>query len=263
MSRKHGRDISVFEESFLRNSVERRSDLLGVKQSEYLRYVEENREEAENFYHSLNITFTQFFRNSLTFALLEQYIIPRLINKKANRGAIRIWSAGCSCGQEPYSLAILLSELISAQEQAVTYRILATDSSQQALSIAKEGIYDKTGVNNVKVQFLEKYFTRKDEMYAVSSQIKQQITFSYYDLLDPFSNNPPESIYGDFDLVICSNLLFYYKPEIQQLIIDKLQKSLSYIGYLVTGEAETALIQKTSKLKMVQMPSTIFTNYSY
>ncbi len=109
MKQKYNRDISVYDDSYLLKSIEKRKFTAGVKNTvDYCGMIEENSTEADAFYHSLNITYSQFFRDPLNFALLETLIIPRLINQKPDGSEIRVWSAGCSSGQEAYSIAMLL-----------------------------------------------------------------------------------------------------------------------------------------------------------
>lgn len=259
MDQVYGRDISIYDESFLEKSLERRRVASEIsKTTEYRSYLEKNSIEAEAFYSSLSITYSQFFRNPYSFALLEQLIIPELISRKPNGSEIRVWSAGCSSGQEAYSIAMLLADYVSTQEKANRFRIFATDTSQTELALARDGVYDQYAVQNVKIYQLNKYFIKTGETYTVVSQLRQSINFSNYDLLDRHSANPPESIYGDFDIVFCSNLLFYYTPTIQQYIIQKIQKSMSDKGYLVTGEAERTLVEKATELQMVAIPTSIF-----
>lgn len=259
MNHIHGRDISIYDESFLEKSLERRRDITGaLKVSEYRSYLEGNSNEADAFYNSLIITYSDFFRNPITFALMEQVILPELINQKPDGGEIRVWSAGCSAGQEPYSIAMLLSELNATNDKMIRFRIFATDTSQAALEFASDGVFDQEAVQNVKIYLLNKYFTKKGETYTIVPQLRQSINFSYYDLLDYSSANPPESIYGDFDIVFCSNLLFYYRPDIRQSMIEKIHKSISAIGYLVTGEVERSFVEKATKIQPVAIPSAIF-----
>lgn len=259
MNQIHGKEISMYDESFLIKSLEKRWGEIGVETSTaYCKYLEENSAEADVLFRSLNINYSEFFRNSLTFALLEQLILPKLINQKSCGSEIRVWSAGCSAGQEPYSIAILLDKLTTTSEKSIRFRIFATDTCQSALVMAREGLYDADAVQNIKLKQLRDYFTKRGETYTISPSLRDNITFSTYDLLDKFSANPPGSIYGDFDIVFCSNLLFYYKPDIRHFILQKVQQSMSENGYLVTGEAERGLVEKIGRLQMVAPPAAIF-----
>jgi chemotaxis protein methyltransferase CheR len=250
-------DLSIYDESFIIKLIEKRKEILGVKTiAEYVKYLIENSLEFDIFNRSLNINYSAFFRNPLTFALLEQLIIPRIINQK--EGEIRIWSAGCAAGQEAYSIAMLLENCNIIRGKKMRFRIFATDISSPSLNSGRDGVYDTEELQNVRLRELNNYFIKKGETYQISAGIRNNVSFSTYDLLDPFSVNPPESIYGDFDLVFCSNLLFYYKPDIQKFILKKIQQSMSANGYLVTGEAERIFVDHINNLVMVVPPVAIF-----
>lgn len=260
MRQIHGREISMYDTSFLAKCLEKRRQDTGIPTAEaYHRYLEASAAEAELFYNALNITYSDFFRNPLTFALLEQWVLPGLISQ--NKGAeIRVWSAGCSCGQEAYSIAMLLSNLGPIDGQPVRFRIFATDISESALAFARNGIYTEDAVHNLRLKEINSYFEKAGETYRVIDSLRESINFSIYDLLDHSSAYPPESIYGDFDIVFCSNLLFYYTPEIQQFILQKVQQAMAAGGYLVTGEAERVFVEQTCRLKMIAPPASVFQN---
>ena len=260
MSRVHGKDLSHYDESFLAKSAETRRVVTAIGTADtYCDYLSDNADEAEQFFRSLNITYSEFFRNPLTFAVLEQRVLPRLIDEKQESGSaeIRIWSAGCAAGQEAYSVACLLDELLAARKISLSYRIFATDISEKCLALARRGVYDAGAVQNVRLKHLQSCFESHNGVYSVSGRIKERIEFSFYDLLDERSSSPPGSIYGDFDLVFCSNLLFYYTPTIQQFILNKVCHSLSYGGYFVTGEAERGIVD-TINLEEISPMSAVY-----
>ncbi|WP_050740085.1 CheR family methyltransferase [Acetobacterium bakii] len=259
MKQTYNIDISMYDESFLLKSLGRRWGAnQGNEAEKYVGCLEKSSAEAEAFYRSLNITYSEFFRNPLTFALIEQYILPSLIRQKPIGGEIRVWSAGCSAGQEAYSIAMLLNECTDATGNALRFRIFATDISETALTLARTGRYDQEAIQHVTLKQLHKYFSRENDKYTIVSELKEHINFSTYDLMDKYSANPPESIFGDFDIVFCSNLLFYYRPELRRLIIRKMENSMSVMGYLITGEAEKAFMQKEGKLEMLIPATAVF-----
>jgi chemotaxis methyl-accepting protein methylase len=258
ISRTLERDVSLYEESFLMKSLEKRMEKTATKTpGSYLGYLSENREEAETFFRSLNITYSEFFRSPLTFALLEQIILPRLIEEKAksNRSEIRIWSAGCAAGQESYSIAMLLDEIAAKRDIEIPFRIFATDTSEPDLASARIGVYDYGTLQNVRLKHLRTYFTTQGEAYVIDAGLRDRIEFSYYDLLDDESACPPTSIFGDFDLVMCCNLLFYYRQDIRRFILSKVGRCLSQEGYLVTGEVERVIVERTEGFHTVAVPT--------
>ena len=247
-----GRDLSIYNKEFFEKTVSRRLESLGILSfSDYLNYLSQSKTEVDLLWSALNINYSEFFRNSLTFAILEQSVLPKIIESKSGGGEIRIWSAGCSFGQEAYSIAILLDKLTALKENAVRYRILGSDTSLTALSVAQKGSYNASAMANVSLKCCADYFSKAGDIYTISQKIQNKVTFTAYDLLDSSSDFPPESIFGDFDLVLCCNLLFYYQAKQQKIIIDKIIRATAHGGYLVTGEAEKYLLMKSKALKEV------------
>ena len=255
----YGMNISMYDESFLLKLIEQKAITAGIKGiSEYITYLSNNAAEAKSLYCSLNINYSEFFRNRLAFALLEQWILPKLIMDKPTGSELRIWSAGCAYGQEAYSLAMLLDKLKDYQGHKVSYRIIATDISHSSLTLASKGEYQEELIQNMRIKDLKEFFVDDNKTYKIVPRLKQHITFAYYDLLDKFTSNPQESIFGNFDLIFCSNLLYYYQPEHQQFILQKIIRALSANGYLITGETEKHTIANISELHMVAPPASVY-----
>lgn len=258
--REYEVDISKYNDSFLLKSLEKRmTDTGNDSQSKYYDYIKANQNEVKAFIDSLNINYSEFFRNPLTFAYLEQIVLPSLIEKKKknNEKEIRIWSAACASGQEAYSIAILCDEIIESAKTNIGCRIFATDISEEEISNAQKGVFQTSSLNKVSLKRIQTYFTRRGETYTIASLIKEHINFSVFDLLTEQGGCPPASVYGNFDLVFCSNLLFYYKPECRKSILEKVGKSLSHGGYLITGETEREIV-KSSNYNEVFLNSVIF-----
>jgi chemotaxis methyl-accepting protein methylase len=261
MASLHGRDISAHDEVFLMKSLEKRLAATGIQTlAAYGELLASAGAEAETFFQSLTISYSEFFRNPLTFALLEQLVLPALLSEKERSGQseLRVWSAGCAAGQEAYSVAILLNELTGTRHPPRAFRIFATDLSEAALALARQGDYEAANVQNVRLGHLRKYFAGNEATYKILPEIKYRVDFSVYDLLEEGSSCPPGSIYGDFDLILCGNLLFYYRPEIRQRILDKMHRALAPGGYLVTGEAERDIIARTPGFRALAPPVPVF-----
>ncbi len=252
-------NFSKYEDTFLNQATENRRVFLKFEKiSDYYNYLLNNPDETTTLNQSLNINYTEFFRSTLTFAYLEQWILPALIESKANNSEIRIWSAGCSSGQEAYSLAILIENIASKKSKKIRYRIIATDISESVLVKANNGEYSERDIQNIRAKDLNEFFSKSGNVYKVSDRLKQNVDFSKHDLLDNLSSFPKESIFGAFDLVVCSNLLFYYKPVYQQRILNKLIDSIVEDGYLITGEVEKQAVVKHKNLRLVVPPLPIF-----
>lgn len=255
------RDVSSFDEEFLRRSMDVRRAAAGVPTSAaYLERLRDDPVEAKAFFASLHVGYSEFFRNSLTFAVLEQVVLPRLIDRGAGpqRPELRIWSAGCADGEEPYSVAILLDERFAARRRDPQYRIFATDRSEDGLAATRRGIYEAGSLRNVRQGHIESCFTRVGDSYSVSPRLRARVDVSAHDLLDACTSCPPASIYGGFDLVLCCNLLLYYGTENRRAMVDKLSGSLAPGGYLVTSETKRPMIEATGGFFSVVPPSAVF-----
>jgi chemotaxis protein methyltransferase CheR len=239
-------DISRYEESFLdkciQNSIEEnRCSSVG----ELCKLLEQSNSKRQAFIETLQNSYSELFRNPLTFDVLERIVLPSLIFKKKEnkRKEIRIWSAACAGGEEVYSLAILMEELNTGKNQ-IKFRIFATDRNAARISEAEKGQYTVTALNNLSFLRAKMWLNKQGDVFTVRPELKANIDFSVFDLADRQLASPPASIFGDFDLIICANLLFYYKEEFRKIIIGKLTNCLADGGYLVTGETEREILIK-------------------
>ncbi len=261
MNDAQGLDLSIFDATFLRKAIDARRLLHGLKTvAAYGAYLAQEESEALELGRSLRITYTEFFRNPLTFALLEQMILPGLVEarRKSGGGEIRVWSAGCAAGQEAWSMAMLLDERIGSDTRTISFRLFATDLSESDLALARAGVYSAEEVGNVSARRLRDYFSRKGDSFTIIPRLRERVEFSVYDLLDHDSASPATSIYGDFDLILCCNVLFYYRRDIRRQILDKLCRALSPGGYFVTGEAEKDMVIRHKGLSVVTPPAAVF-----
>lgn len=261
MRHNHDLDVSGFDPTFLAKSLDRRLAAGGGSSiPAYLARLAEDRVEAEAFCASLNINHSEFFRNPLTFALLEQRILPGLMEarKAGPSSELRVWSAGCAAGQEIYSLILLLEDLARARGQPVPVRIFATDIDPDSLAAARQGRFAEEAVQNVRHRHLRDYFTLTGGSYAIAPRLRARVDFSTYDLREENSTCPPASLYGDFDLILCCNVMFYYRPDIRRRLLDKFCHALAPGGYFVTGEAECDLVVKHDALRAVVPAATVF-----
>jgi len=259
IGRSHSFDFAVYDATFLQKTIEKRMSAAQIGcVGDYCLRMRESPAEAETLFRSLYVQFSVFFREPLSFALLEQSVIPGLVADAPANGELRVWSAGCAFGQEAYSLAMLLDEQMKKAGKPLRYRIFATDVSEGALSFARRGVYPPADVQNVKQRHLGAYFIRQGEEYAVIPRLKRGVGFTRYDVLDAASANPPESIFGNFDIVSCCNLMMYYGPEARLMILHKLEESLSPAGRLIVGETERAFVERNTALDMLCVPAAVF-----
>ena len=260
MEQMHALKISMYDETFLCKTILKRINIANLDNiTEYSAYLCSHASEAAKLFQSLRINFSEFFRNPYLFAMLEQQILPALLSakKKSGETQIRVWSVGCATGQEPWSVAMLLEELLE-NDTRFSYHIFATDISAEDLSYAQVGVYDQKALDNVRYKYLRKFFSIENDKFSITHQIRNQVEFSMFDLLDTHSICPAESLYGDFDLIICCNLLFYYQPDVLRIILKKLYQALAHNGYFMTGETEVELVAHQGYFQALTPPNAIF-----
>ena len=241
LKQKRGFEFSGYAESLIDRQITQRLNSNNLSSvSEYFSLIKHNPAELDLLIDSLIINVTQFFRDAITFAYLDEIIFPNLIHKKINNKEhlLRIWSAGCSTGEEPYSAAISINEEFKKNDVQIDVSIFATDFDKKILTKAKRAVFDFNSVKNIKYSLLKKYFYQKNKHYILHTEICDMVLFSFFNMLDQNRFSPPDSVYGDFDMIFCCNLLIYYEMEQQNLIFKKLYRSLAKNGYLVLGEAE-------------------------
>ena len=210
MQDAHGRDLSLFDETFLTKSLLRRLEATTLANwPAYADGLMQDYAEAEALYQSLNIGYSEFFRDPLAFALLEQVILPRLAQQSGQAG-LRVWSAGCAAGQEAWSIAILLEEQNAEREQPVPFRIFATDSVEALLAGASEGFYDAASVQQLRLKHLGKYFTVTGDRYRISPALKSRVDFPFstcWRKVRPVRWRRSTAISTWFSAVICCSII--------------------------------------------------------
>ena len=242
--KKSGFDFSGYCISIIERLISHRFNIINCNDYKtYFNYLQENPDEFNNLIDELTINVSRFFRNTLTFEYIAKHILPMfLFSKESHKNnSFRVWSAGCSKGEEPYSIAILINELLEKEKKNCDARIFATDIDRKILKKAQNAIYPVESIENIKYKLLKKYFTRKGEYFFLKPVIKDMVSFSIFDLLYKKSFAPPESIFGAFDMVLCRNVLIYFSKENQEIIFEKLYRSLLRNGYLILGETEVPL----------------------
>lgn len=255
LNEKRGCDFSGYCISTLEQRIIQR---ISITQSNnyatYYHYLQYNPQELDILIDVLTINVSRFFRNTLTFDYISKHILPAVCFHKTNKTmnlAFRVWSAGCSMGEEPYSMAILINELLEKKNLKYDIRIFATDIDRKILKKAQQAIYPYESIENIKYRLLKKYFINSGESFHLHKKIKEMVSFSVYDILCKNSFAPPESIFGAFDMVFCRNVLIYFSKEYQEVIFEKLYRSLASNGYLILGEVEVPVAKYQKSLKKV------------
>lgn len=256
-----GHDLTQYDQSFLRKTVEKRLEAVHVTGLPgYTDLISHDPGEVEELLAALTVSYSEFFRDPLAFAILEGVVLPELARGglRASRREVRVWSAACAAGEEAWSVAILLQDLADSLEDDLEYRIFATDLQEECLETALRAVYDERAVRNVRAGQLARHFRRRCRSYEVSAPLRGGVDFSPFDLMDQSAICVPASIFGDFDLVLCCNVLFYYRPAVQRAIVSRMRRCLAPRGYLMTGEAERSIVQQVGGFASVAGLAPVF-----
>ena len=251
-----GYDFRQYKRGTVVRRLERRLHATGSHDyGEYMRFLEGHPEEYSQLVNDLTIRVSEFFRSKDTFQQVAGLVLPEILQEKEKLvdHRLRFWSAACACGEEPYSIAILLRESLGPLRQDFPVSLYATDISQQALSAARAGNYTVDELKTVSPEILYKYFLRSEQGYQLREEIRQMVSFSYHDLTSPA---PPP--FQSLDCIFCCNILIYWQRLLQERVLNMLYDSLASPGYLVLGEAETLPFSLNGKLKRLDSEAKIY-----
>lgn len=233
-----GIHFSDTNRSILDSRLRERLKISGLDEVEaYYALIQKDGGELKGFLDSITTNLTRFFRNQAHFQSLEYFVIPDMVKKKKEQNAksIRIWSAGCSTGEEPYSIAILCSELLPP---GMKVEITASDLSLKSLMTAKEGYYPDSRISGIPEKYLSKYFDRVAEGYRIHDNIKEMITYDYHNLKF-------DSGLTQLDIVFCRNVIIYFDQAAQKAVVDKFWNVMDNHSYLFIGHSESLFGMKT------------------
>ncbi|HWG63089.1 MAG TPA: CheR family methyltransferase [Streptosporangiaceae bacterium] len=230
-----GFDFTGYKRPTLKRRVDRRMQACGLTSiSEYRDYLELEPEEFGRLFDSVLINVTGFFRDPPAWESLHELVLPDLLRTKGLRRTTRVWSAGCSTGEEAYTLAILLAEMMDPEEFTERVKIYATDLDGDALQNARAGVYTARQVADVPDELRDKYFERSGTKFSFRRDLRRQVIFGRNDL----TRDAPIS---RVDLLVARNTLMYFTAETQASVIRKFHFALSDPGYLFLGKAEMLL----------------------
>ena len=246
----------------LRQALGRSPDFLPEKYVAWLGTLPDESPEWRQLASSLTVGETYFFRDRLCFDALEQQILPALITARQSAGILRLrlWSAGCATGPEPYSLAILLDQLLP-DRAAWSLTILATDLNPVALDLAQRGLYGEWALRETPQWIIDRYFSRRGkDTFELDPAIQQMVTFAPLNLA---KDNFPSLMTNTsaMDLIVCRNVLMYFTSDVQRAVVGRLQRALMTEGWLVVSPAETST-ELFRSFNPVNLPGAIFYNKS-
>jgi two-component system CheB/CheR fusion protein len=230
-----GHDFSHYKPSTIRRRISRRLAVRQIKTIDaYVKYLQQTPAEAEALFGDLLIGVTSFFRDPDAFKALEEQAVPKLFAGKAPGSPIRVWSVGCSTGEEAYSIAILLRERLEAMKQDFKVQVFATDIDSQAIAAARAGLYPASSTADISPERLARYFTVEPDgsTCRIQKNIRDMLIFSEQDVI----KDPP---FSRLDLISCRNLLIYMGGELQKRLFPVFRYALNPGGLLFLGTSET------------------------
>jgi two-component system CheB/CheR fusion protein len=250
LRQRNGVDFTGYKHATLERRIQRRMVLhRHEKLKDYAAHVHSHPAEAKELFNDILVHVTSFFRDKVMFAALRKKVFPRIIKSKRDNEPIRIWIPGCSSGEEVYSIAITLIELLAARQSQLPIQLFGTDINVRALERARAGIYPECIHENISADRLRRFFVRHDGGYRINKSIRELCIFAQQNIVadPPFSN---------LDLISCRNVLIYLDQGLQRKIMPIFHYALKNSGLLVLGVSETigsfpdlfALVDKKAKI---------------
>lgn len=215
---------------YKRPQMQRRLTALRDKQGfpdfkSYFEALQKNQELFHEFLDRMTINVSEFFRNPNRWEVVEQRLVPEVLKKHKK---IKVWSAACSTGEEPYTLAMILNQYLPFTE----IKVIATDIDEGAIERAKKGIYHQRSLQFVPPAYVKQYFKPlENQQYAISEDVKKCVSFKKHNLLE-------ESFDSDFDLIVCRNVIIYFTEQAKDLLYKKFSNALKPGGVLFVGSTE-------------------------
>jgi two-component system CheB/CheR fusion protein len=230
---RKGTDFTYYKQTTIRRRIIRRMGLNKIENvHDYLTYFRENIAEQDLLYHDLLIPVTGFFRDPETFKVICESVFPDLLKDKDYDNPLRIWIAGCSTGEEPYTMAICLNEYLGEKAADYKIQIFATDISERSVSKARSGIYSKRDMTGLSAERVEKYFTKVNGSFHINKPIRDMCVFACHNFL----KDPP---FAKMSFISCRNVLIYMETFLQKRALTTFHYALNEHGYLLLGHSET------------------------
>ena len=250
-----GIDFREYKKNTLLRRLEKRMNINNIEHLfDYSTYLASNIAEQQALKDDFLIGVTRFFRDTDAFKALKKEVIPDICKRKTSNETIRVWVAGCSTGEEVYTLAILLDDYIRTHQLNLDFKIFATDIDSKALAIAGLGMYHVNIINEIEKSYLDRYFVKSGDKFQIIKRIREKIVFSNHNLI----KDPP---FIRMDLISCRNLLIYFDNKIQKKVMFNFQFALNQFAYLFLGNSES-LGEVSEYFKSIDVKWKIFQNIS-
>jgi len=232
---EHNFDLRQYREGSLLRQVRRRMHQVHITDFEdYIRYLDGSRNEYAALLNVILINVTRFFRDPEAWRLIRERILPGLIEEAATTHSLRLWSAGCSSGEEPYTLAMLVAECLRGSQNDYDVKIYGTDIDEDALATARAGLYRLEALKDVPRELFDGYFVAEGQAYRIRRDVRKWCIFGRHDLTQ-------DSPLTHIDLLACRNVLIYFDSELQERVLPRFQYAIRERGHLFLGRAESML----------------------
>jgi two-component system CheB/CheR fusion protein len=255
LKQSRGFDFAGYKRSTLMRRVRKRMQSFNLDTFEnYLDYLEVYPEEFNYLFNTILINVTAFFRDTPAWQYLTEQVLPKIISNKRNSDQIRIWSAGCASGEEAYTLAMVMAELLGLDEFRQRVKIYATDVDEEALNQARQAVYSAKDVQEMALELQQKYFEISGNNYVFRQDLRRSVIFGRHDLLQ-------DAPISRLDLLVCRNTLMYFNSETQGRILARFHFALNDTGYLFLGKAEM-LLMHSNLFTPIDLKNRIFSKIS-
>ena len=218
---------------------------------DYAQMLSKNEDEINKLKETLTVNVTELFRNPETFDSVRNNVLPELIKQKGINKVIKIWSAGCSNGEEPYSIAIMLNEFLGSSTKRYNISIQATDIDDDSIAKAEMAIFQPKQLEKIGQERINRFFVKKDNNYQVIDEVKKLVKVKRHDLI----SGPKLS---GFDIIFCRNVTIYFEQKLQEILYMNFYNALNDGGYFVMGKTETLVGPSTQLFKRFDLKERIF-----
>jgi two-component system, chemotaxis family, CheB/CheR fusion protein len=251
LSTTYNFDFREYKEPSLARRIRTRMSALRIDGFDaYARYLDQHADEHVALFNTILINVTTFFRDAEAWKLIGSDVIPRIVDTAGDSRAIRIWCAGCSSGEEAYSVAMLLAEHLGERAGGYLVKIYGTDIDEEALTTARHAVYRLEQLKELPSEFVDRYFARDGQLYRVRRDLRRWCIFGSHNL----TQAPPLS---HIDLLVCRNVLIYFTSELQERIMSRFHYAVREDGYLFLGRSES-LLARSRMFRPVQLKWRIF-----
>lgn len=218
---------------------------------DYVQVLLKNEDEEQQLKETLTVNVTELFRNPETYESVRANVLPELIKYKGNNKVIKVWSAGCSNGEEPYSIAILLNEYLGSSARRYNISIMGTDIDDDSLGKAENGVFQPKQLEKIGKERIGRFFVMKENNYQVIDELKKMVKVKRHDLI-----SGPK--FSGFDIIFCRNVTIYFEQKLQEILYMNFYNALNEGGYFVMGKTETLVGPASQLFKRFDLKERIY-----